>query len=127
MERCLAAVLAAGVVAHAARRRPEAVTLAHRHFRDHPAGVPQDRHPRRAVEDPDQAHSAVSLPARADDRAHARPNTRSKPMTVAAIAADEPRTPTPSARQSSASSKPGHAGRDNAKTRNAFILMNNSG
>jgi DDE family transposase len=89
--------------------------------------IPQDRRPRRAVEDPDQALSAVSLPERADDRAHARPNTRSKPMTGAAIAADEPPTPTPSAHQISASSKPGHAGRANAKTQNAFILMNNSG
>jgi hypothetical protein len=48
-------------------------------------------------------------------------------MKGAAIAADEPRTPTPNARQSSAPSKPGHAGRSDAKTRNAFILMNNSG
>ena len=44
-----------------ARRRPEAVPLAHRHFRDHPADVPQDRCPRRAVEDPDQTLPAVSL------------------------------------------------------------------
>jgi hypothetical protein len=48
-------------------------------------------------------------------------------MKDAAIAADEPRTPTPNARQSSAPSKPGRAGRANVKMRNAFILMNNSG
>jgi len=83
--------------AQAARCSAKAIPLARRHFRDHPPGVPEDRRPRRAVEDPDQALPAVSLPARTDDRAHARPNTRSKPMKDAAIAADEPRTPTPNA------------------------------
>ena len=48
-------------------------------------------------------------------------------MRGAAIAADEPPTPTLNARKNSASSAPGHTGRSDVETQNAFIMVNNSG
>jgi hypothetical protein len=44
----------------------KAIPLAHRDLRDYPPVVSEDRRPCRAVEDPDQALSAVSLALRND-------------------------------------------------------------
>ena len=48
-------------------------------------------------------------------------------MTCAAIAADEPRTPTPTLTKIPAPSAPGTAGQSSMKSRNQLKIMNNWG
>ncbi len=83
--------MAAYWLLHALKRRcAQALAMAHGDFRDAAARLSQNRGARGRTEKPYQGRLPLSLSARAGARSPRRINDRSKPMTVAASAAQAP-------------------------------------